>query len=55
MNLNVLAGFFFERPKKFERPLKKDVLAVANNAIKSATGIMTRWKNRYGMQQTIRA
>jgi glutamyl/glutaminyl-tRNA synthetase len=28
-----LAGFFFARPKEFERPLKKDVLAVGQKAL----------------------
>ncbi|MBI2404799.1 glutamate--tRNA ligase [Candidatus Gottesmanbacteria bacterium] len=30
-----LAGFFFERPKEFERPVKKELLDIAKNALAS--------------------
>ncbi len=43
-----LAGFFFEKPKEFERPVKKDLLDIAKNALASS-----EWKHD-SMEQKIR-
>lgn len=43
-----LAGFFFARPKEYERPLKKDILAVGQKALKGSA-----WKHD-AMEKSIR-
>lgn len=44
-----LAGFFFERPKEFERPINKEFLAIARQGLESCD-----W-NRKAMEKAIRA
>ncbi len=44
-----LAGFFFERPKEYERPIKKELLTIAKTAIESS-----QW-NHDAMEKAIRS